>query len=74
MGMTCNTREINEKYIQNFRKPKGTVPLVRPRQVNNIKMDLVEIGCKGVDWIQLAQDRVHCNESSCSIKAGEFLD
>jgi hypothetical protein len=25
--------------------------------VDNIKMDLKEIGCGGVDWINLAQDR-----------------
>jgi hypothetical protein len=25
--------------------------------VDNIKMDLLEIGCGGVDWIGLAQDR-----------------
>jgi hypothetical protein len=26
--------------------------------VDNIKMDLREIGCNGVDWIEMAQDRV----------------
>jgi hypothetical protein len=40
-------------------KPKGKSPLERPRRrwVDNIKMDLVEIGWGGVDWIGLAQDR-----------------
>jgi hypothetical protein len=34
-------------------------PLGRPRRkwVDNIKMDLREIGWDGVDWIELAQDR-----------------
>jgi hypothetical protein len=37
----------------------GKEPLERPRHrwVDNIKMDLLEIGCGGVDWIGLAQDR-----------------
>jgi hypothetical protein len=37
----------------------GRKPLGRPRRrwVDNIKMDLLEIGWGGVDWIVLAQDR-----------------
>jgi hypothetical protein len=40
-------------------KPEGKRPLGRPRRrwVDNIKMDLTEIGWDGVDWIELAQDR-----------------
>jgi hypothetical protein len=40
-------------------KPEGKRPLGRPRRKweNNIKMDLQEMGCVGMDWIQLAQDR-----------------
>jgi hypothetical protein len=39
-------------------KPEGKRPL-RPRHrwVDNIKMDLLEIGWDDVDWIGLAQDR-----------------
>jgi hypothetical protein len=40
-------------------KPEGKRPLGRPRcrWEDGIKMDLREIGCGGVEWIQLAQDR-----------------
>jgi hypothetical protein len=41
------------------RKPEGKRPLGRPRRrwIDNIKMDLLEIGLSVVDWIGLAQDR-----------------
>jgi hypothetical protein len=40
--------------------PEGKRPLGRPRRrwVNNVKIDLTEIGWGGMDWIDLAQDRV----------------
>ena len=40
-------------------KPEGKRPLGRPRcrWKDNIKMDLQEVGCGGMDWIKLAQDR-----------------
>jgi hypothetical protein len=40
-------------------KPEGKGPLNRPRRrwEDNIKMDLEEVGCEGIDWIELAQDR-----------------
>jgi hypothetical protein len=40
-------------------KPEGRRPLGRPRRrwVDNIGMDLVEVGWGHVDWIGLAQDR-----------------
>ena len=64
-------------------KPEGKRPLGRPRcrWEDNIKMDLQEVGCGGMDWIELAQDRVQLagtcdcgNEPLGSIKCGEFLD
>jgi hypothetical protein len=50
----------------------------RSRWIDNIKMDLLEIGLNVVDWIGLAQDRyrwralVNCNEPSGSIKCREL--
>jgi hypothetical protein len=40
-------------------KPEGKRPLGRPRRrwIDNITMDLLEIGVNVEDWIGLAQDR-----------------
>jgi len=39
--------------------PEGKRPLGRPRRrwENNIKLDLEEVGCGGMDWIELARDK-----------------
>jgi hypothetical protein len=38
---------------------EGMSPLGRPRHrlENNIKMDIQEVGCGGMDWIELAEER-----------------
>jgi hypothetical protein len=55
-------------------KPEGKRPIGRPRRrwVDNIRMDLQEVGCGYRDkWRTL----VECdNEPSGSVKCGEFLD
>ena len=40
-------------------KPEGKGPLrrLRHRWEDNIKIDLQEVGCGGMDWIELAEDR-----------------
>ena len=40
-------------------KPEGKKPLGRSRHrwEYNIKMDLQEVGCEGMDWLELAEDR-----------------
>jgi hypothetical protein len=45
-------------------KPEGKKPLGRLwcRWEDNIKMDLQEVECGGVDWIELAQDRERWRE------------
>jgi hypothetical protein len=53
MGETMNAYRI---FVG---MPEGKRPVGRPRRrwVDNIKMDLRQIGWDGMDWIELAQDR-----------------
>ena len=74
--------ERRDVYRVLMGKPEEKRPLRRPRHrwEDNIKMDLQEVGCGGMDWIQLARDwdvvgTCKCgNEPSGSIKCVEFLD
>jgi len=51
--------ERRDVYRILVRKPEGNTPLwrLRRRREDNIKMDLQEVGCGVVDWIELAEDR-----------------
>jgi hypothetical protein len=51
--------ENRSLYRLLVRKPEGKRPTGTPRRrwLDNIKMDLLEIGLGGADWIGLAQDR-----------------
>jgi hypothetical protein len=59
-GRACNMyRGENECIHSVGRKSEGKRPLERPRyrRMDNTEMDLREIGCRGMDWTDLAQDR-----------------
>jgi hypothetical protein len=59
-GNVARMREKRNAYRLLMGKPEGKRPLGRQRRrwVDNIKMDILEIGWGGEDWIGLAQDRV----------------
>jgi hypothetical protein len=59
VGGTCGTNGGKRNmYRLLVGKPEGKRPLGRPRRrrIDNIKMDLLEIGLNVVDWIGLGQD------------------
>jgi hypothetical protein len=58
-GHVERMREKKNAYRILVGKPEGKRPLGTPRRrwVNNIKMDLREIGWDRVEWIEMAQDR-----------------
>jgi hypothetical protein len=58
-GRAARMGESRGVYSVLVGKPEGNRPLGRRgcRWEDNIKMDLQERGCVGVDWIELTQDR-----------------
>jgi hypothetical protein len=60
MGGACSTNgEKRNAYRLLVGKPEGRRPLGRSRRrwVDNIRMDLVEVGWGDVDWIGVTQNR-----------------
>jgi hypothetical protein len=58
-GQVARMGEKRNTYRIFVGKPEGKRPLGRPkRRWEDIRMDLREIGRGGMDWIDLAQDRV----------------
>jgi hypothetical protein len=84
MGGPCSTNgEKRNAYRLLVEKPKGKRPLGRPRRrwVDNVRMDLGEVGWGDMDWIGLAKDRnrwrVFCEfgiEPSGSMKCWETIE
>jgi len=58
-GHVAHMGEEKEVYRILVGNPEGRSPLGRPRRrwVDNIRMDLQDVGCGYMDWIALAQDR-----------------
>jgi hypothetical protein len=59
VGHVVHMGEMRNVYNTLVGKPEGKTSLRRPRHrwEDNIKINLMEIGLEGVDWIHLAQNR-----------------
>ena len=58
-GHVARMREKRGVYRVLVEKPEGNRPLgrLRRRWEDNIKMDIQEVECGSMDWIEVAQDR-----------------
>jgi hypothetical protein len=58
-GYVARMKKSRGAYRDVVEKPEGRRTLRKPRRIweDNIKMDLSDVGWRGIDWIDLAQDR-----------------
>ena len=68
-GHVARMGEERGVYRFLLEKLEGRRPLGRPRRrwVDNIRMDLQEVGCGYMDWIGLAQDRDRWRTLVCAV-------
>ena len=60
MGGTCSTYWAGKRCVQGFGGKicgKETTWKTQAYMEDDIKMDLQEVECEGMEWIELAQDR-----------------
>jgi len=70
VGLVASMGERRGIYRILVGKLEGKRPFGRPRWKDNTKVDLQEVGCGSMGWIELAQDRDRwralVNEGLCS--------